>query len=71
MHTMSKEVGGEWLSGWAAFRVQGGANGFAGRDSISTRERRVYARKTKRVTKRLRVVSRATNLTPKTKRAQN
>jgi hypothetical protein len=45
MHTMSKEVGGEWLSGWAAFRVQGGANGFAGRDSISTRERRVYAGK--------------------------
>jgi activator of HSP90 ATPase len=67
--SMSKEVGGEWLSGWAAFRVQGGANGFAGRDSISTRERRVYARKTKRVTKRLRKSSRV--LTPKTKRAQN
>jgi len=56
-----------WCGPAATPRNRGGANGFAGRGSILTRERSVNAWKTKRVAKTLRkVVSRA----KKTKRAK-
>jgi hypothetical protein len=56
-----------WCGPAATPRNRGGANGFAGRGSILTRERSVNAWKTKRVAKTLRkVVTRA----KKTKRAK-